>query len=252
MPGILIAEIKFKEQLYISLKDLYEVVPNVKKGGILDLYIIEVRDERGKLVKRFKPFKKLALEVNECYENQYLPCIKFSDGNVFTFNLGKNYKISILVTRYNNKVLFPFEIRKLGFDSDLERILEKFSKIEIRLLTLITENPSLNEALSYLFDSYSRLEENDIEGARTSLRKAINEVLKQKFAEKIIPVEEAEDFPKNFKKFLSSLSEFIQTGGAHIGPAPRTTTELILEITANIIEYLAKSLENNVIKIKEE
>lgn len=106
--------------------------------------------------------------------------------------------------------------------------------------------------MSYLFDSYLRLEENDIEGARTSLRNAV-QIVRDRFIKNIElkDLEENKKFLKNLRKLTSILSGFLSYGGPHPGPAPRMTTEMIIEIVADIIEYLAKYLENKMIEIVE-
>ena len=40
----------------------------------MKIYLIEIRNERGKLVERFKPFKELELKTAECWngKNGYL------------------------------------------------------------------------------------------------------------------------------------------------------------------------------------
>ena len=101
-----------------------------------------------------------------------------------------------------------------------------------------------------MLDAYLRLEENDIEGARTSIRKSLD-ILKADLVTKIEVVAEAKDFPQNLKKLINGLREFVQYGGPHPGPAPRTTTEMILSMSIELIKYLAKAIESKVISLKE-
>jgi len=150
--------------------------------------------------------------------------------------------------KYDNKPIFPLEIKPIGYDAN--KILEYFTKIEARLLTLNLGHPILNKATSYLLDAYLRLEENDIEGARTSIRKSLD-ILRADLVTKIEVVAEAKDFPQNLKKLINGLREFVQYGGPHPGPAPRTTTEMILSMSIELIKYLAKAIESKVISLKE-
>lgn len=250
MPAIITERIEFGNWLYISLEDLHQALPFIKEDGSLEFFIIEIRDNQDKLVKRFKPLERLIVKLDQYYckiKKEWLPCIRFSDENASKFNLGRDYKTSILTTKYNDQYLFPFELKPLGYGS--EKVIETFSKIECRLLTLAIEYHVLSETIGYLHDSYSRLEENDIEGARTSLRKSL-EGLQKNFIPQIVPIEETEDFKENLAKLVKIGMGFVHYGGPHPGPAPRTTTEMILEITIDIVEYLAKCLQNGVIKIK--
>jgi hypothetical protein len=159
-----------------------------------------------------------------------------------SLSLAKRYAISIIVTEYNGEPVFPFEMKTLGYDS--ERIAKTMSKIEGKLLLLIVKNRILNEAVSYLFDSHSRLEENDTEGARTSLRNAID-IIRKKFIKniRIENLEENRKFLKNLRRLTSILSEFFSYGGPHPGPAPRMTTEMIIGIVIDIMEYFLNYAE---------
>jgi len=72
------------------------------------------------------------------------------------------------------------------------------------LLTLALENQILNEAVSYLWDAYLRLEGNNIEGTRTSIRKSL-ETLLSDFVPKLTPVEEVERFPQKLKDLIKNF-----------------------------------------------
>ncbi len=127
---------------------------------------------------------------------------------------------------------------------------EYFSKIEADLISLSLEQPTLNEAISYLWDAYFRLEENNVEGARTFVRNSL-EVLGKKLVPKIKVVEESKDFPQRVGKLIKELTDFVHYGGPHPGPAPRTTTEMIISVTTELIRYFAKAIENKVISFEE-
>jgi hypothetical protein len=100
-----------------------------------------------------------------------------------------------------------------------------------------------------LWDAYTRLEENDVEGARTSVRNSLS-IIRDEFIPKIEVVEEAKDFPENLKNLVKRLADFTQYGGPHHGPAPRSTTEMIILMTIELIRYLAKMLEERTISLK--
>ena len=254
MPVVMVERVRpgVGEVLYVSLKELCDVFPTLERKlseeeRFLELFIIEVRDERGKLVKRFKPMKKLKVRLRPYYDStikgpralKYRPSIRFSVEEASKLNLGKGYYVSMVITRYHGNPVFPFEIKPLG--SEAEKVASSLSRIERKLLLVVVEDEVLNEALSYLYDSYMRLDENDVEGARTEVRKSL-QILKEKFIPNLIVEEETKDFKKKMGGLISKLSSLVSYGGPHPGPAPRTTTEMVIEITTDIITYLAKYL----------
>ncbi len=253
MPIVLLDSVEFDESgknCYIKLNQLHDVLPYIKEGKNVELYLIEIRDGNDKLIKRFKPFMKQILKTGQSYYyNKWGPTLLL-DNNLYQ-NIGKNYKIGVIIIKYDEQLLLPFEFKPIGYES--EKLMERFPKIESQLLTLIFENPVLNEAKSYLFDSYSRLEENDIEGARTSLRKSL-EVIEKEVIGKIRVVnleEESKGLPSNLANLIKNLKNFVNYGGPHPGPTPLSTTEMVLEVTMTIMEYLAKCLQFKIIEMKE-
>ncbi|MBU7036824.1 MAG: hypothetical protein HXS52_02750 [Theionarchaea archaeon] len=251
MPAIVTERIEFEEGLCVNLKNLYRLLPFISKGGILRFFIIEIVDNNNKLIKRFKPMRKLELEPENYFdmlEKIWVPRIAFPEKDVLDLNVARNYTISILVVDYNGEPVFPFEIKALDYSS--ERIAGTLSRIEERLISFVVKNDILDKAASYLFDSHSRLEENDVEGARTSLRNAV-QILRDKFIKNIElkDLEENKEFLKNLRKLTSDLSRFLSYGGPHPGPAPRMTTEMIIEVVIDIMRYLARCLEKEMIDV---
>jgi len=234
------------------LGELTSVFPHITREKEAKLYLIELRNENNKLVKRFKPFKEVTLNTGEYWHaptKKWNPCLELSEDIVSRLNMGVNYRVTIALITYDRKPFLPLEIKCVGYDS--ERIFEYLSKIETNLLSLIFEHGELNEAVSYLWDAYFRLEENDIEGARTSIRKALDEVIRKELIPKIKVIDEVEDFPKRLENLVKGLIELVQYGGPHRGPAPKTTTEMIIAISIKLIEYLARAFETKVISLKE-
>jgi hypothetical protein len=246
---MLVDNVIFYEPYYhISLREVARIIPHIQEKMTLDFYLIEVKDHNNKLVKRFKPFKQLSSEVGNFYwVNEWVKSIILTKDKALKLNLGKDYKIAVLLTKCNNEPLLPFEIKPVGYDA--EKIVESFSDLEKNLLEIVIEDPDLNEAISFLHDSYTRLEENDIEGARTAVRNSL-QILRDNFIPKITAIEESEGFQEKARKLLNDLRDFVSYGGPHPGPAPRSTTEIVVDITIHIVNYLAKSLENKMIKVK--
>jgi hypothetical protein len=253
MPAIIVSPVYFnslEKYYYIDLGELTRVFPHIERSKELRCYVVELRDETGKLVRRFKPFKELVLKTSEYFStslNKWLPCIVIPEDVATRINVGDNYRITIVVTAYDGRPFLPFELKLMGYDA--ERVLENFSRIEATLLSLSLEQPVLNKAVSYLWDAYARLEENDVEGARASVRNSLS-TIRDEFIPKIEVIEEAKDFPKNLESLVKHLADFTHYGGPHPGPAPRTTTEMIIFMTIELVRYLAKMLEDKTISLK--
>jgi len=223
----------------LSLLRTYDVV-EIKPGSYIEVLLVEIRNEYGNLVKRFKPFKKLSFNVGEYWyspRNEWIPCISISDTTASEINIGKNYRICLILVKHDYKPILPFEIKPL--DTEASKVVESLERLEILLLTTIVEHESLKKALSYITDSYLRLNENDVEGARTSLRNAM-QILRDEVLPKIEVEEEAKDFKNNMRKMLSTMYSIMSYGGPHPGPAPKTTTEMMIKIVMELINYFAK------------
>jgi len=252
MPAVILSSVNFENnRYYIDLSELVNVFPQIIEDKNGRLYLIEVRNERDKLVKRFKPFKELELKTaTYWYEptKKWIPCFELPEDVVSRFNIGKSYRVATILISYDGRPLLPLEIKCVGYGS--ERVPEYFSKIEADLISLSLEQPTLNKAISYLWDAYFRLEENDVEGARTSVRNSLD-VLRKELVPKIKVIEELEFFPQRVSGLIKELTEFVHYGGPHPGPAPRTTTEMIISVTTELIRYFAKAFENKVISFEE-
>ena len=254
MPVIVVAEVvKFENgNYYVDIDEVRSILPHIKEGGSLKLYVIEIRDENNKLVKRFKPFKELTLKVcSYFYYNYSSKCICIPADLASDLNICVKYRVSAILTAYNGKPLLPFEVRPVKYEvaSIAKSILESLSRIEADLLLLSLEQAALNKAVSYLWEAHFRLEEGDVEGARVSVRNAL-QVLIDEFVPVIEVKEESKEFPNKLKGLISKLKEFVHYGGPHPGPAPRTTTEMVISMTVELIRYLAKALEVDTISVK--
>jgi hypothetical protein len=256
MPAVISFTIRsWKKYYFADLDELVRIFPHIKEGAkenkSLRFYVVELRNEKDKLVKRFKPFKELELKTDELlYGYIGIYCLVIPEDTVSQLNIGDNYRITVIITAYDGKPFLPLELKLM--DRESEKAFEYFSRIEAGLLSLSLEEPLLNEAVSYLWDAYARLEENDVEGARTSIRNSLRDVIRDKFVPRIEVVGEAEEFPERVKRLISSLIELVQYGGPHPGPAPRSTTEMVLLIGIELVRYLAKMLEDRVISLKKE
>lgn len=254
MPAILASNIEFNgSSYYMDLPGLAEVFPHIKEDKDIELYLIEIRNESGNLVKRFKPFRKLQLKTKTRWKastQKMIPCLYLPEEIASQFNLGKNYKVACIITKYDAKIFLPFEVKPIGYDA--QKFLEFFTKIEAGLLSLCLDQPILDKAVSYLWDAYFRLEENDVEGARTSLRNSL-EILKGEFLPriKVSSEQESSEFPNNMSKLIDSIRSFLHYGGPHPGVAPRTTTELFLSLTIELVRYLAMLLDTKVVSLNE-
>ena len=256
MPIIVKSSITFDRSkgFYIDLRNIAERFSYLEKDKEVEVYVIELRNEQDKLIKRFKPFKKLQLKIDTYWEDlqkRWTPCMLIPKDLALKLNIGKDYKITIAITKCNEELLLPLELKIIGYYS--EKTSELLSEIEANLISLIMQNPALNEATSYLWDAYSRLEENDVEGARTALRNSLD-LLRKKFLSKIVVPEgseETNDFPQRLRELVKNMIKFLHYGGPHPGPAPRTTTEMIISLTIELLRYLSRALERNILVFHE-
>ena len=254
MPVVFAFNIEFDgTSYYVDLHELADIFPHVKEDRNVELYLIEIRKEQNKLVKRFKPFKKLQLKTKTYWRasiQKWIPYLYLPEEIVSRFNLGKNYRVACIITKYDAKTFLPLEVKPVGYDA--QKFLEFFTKIEAGLLSLCLDQPILDKAVSYLWDAYFRLEENDVEGARASLRNSLD-ILKNEFLPriKVLIEQESTEFPNNMSKLINNIRSFLHYGGPHPGVAPRTTTELFLSLTIELIKYLAMLLDSKVVSLKD-
>jgi hypothetical protein len=250
MPAIIFSEISYSDGLfYIDLSALAERFPNIITVKTAKTLIIELRDERNLLVQRFKPFYPLTLDLDIRWRSpsEHIVKLVITPSLAFHLNIGVLYRLLFCVTSIDGKPFLPFELKPIGIGS--ERVKEYLSQVEIKFLSLVLEQSELSEAYSYLWDAFSRLEANDVEGAKTSIRKALIDTIKYEFLPKVKVLQESKEFPKKIGNLLKALSGFVQYGGPHKGPALRTTTEMALFMSLELLEFLARAINENIIMI---
>jgi hypothetical protein len=248
MPFLLVEILQWDGNDYsISLAQLYNLAPHIKKIDTLTFYILEVRNERGDLVKRFKPpprMRKFIYQSSLDYiAGSTKLVLKFSRDEANELNIGDNYRLAILITELNNKPIFPFELRVGGYGA--EEIVKSIGKIESSLL-YVTQ-PELQQTVNYLLEAGVLYEEGRIEDARTNLRKSL-EIL-AKLREKVKPVQgrEVEDFGRRLENLIRGIKGFVDYGGPHLGPTPRPTTEMVFNVIVELVKMLSLNLaEKNI------
>ena len=222
-----------------EISSLIEKFPHLKECRTMEAYLLEIKNESGKVIKVFKPPKKLPKEISD------------------KFGIGKDYRITVLLMKHDGKVLLPFEIKQIGYYSTEEVYANIIKDIKEVIDLLSIEQSELQSAVKYTFDSYLRLQEGDVEGARTSLRKSLEalkdflKIIKVVKTEKAIE-EESMEFPSKMRSLISRIQDLLQYGGAHLGPAPKTTTQMIFHMTVDILKGLAKLIDNGVIILQNE
>jgi hypothetical protein len=252
MPVLMVSGIDFLNGYYcIDISDLKDTFPHIEAGKDVDIFLIEVIDEKDKIIKKFEPFKKpLRLKILEYFD---LPILKYYiclPTNISDeLGIGQNYKVVFIITKYDNKPLVPGYIKYVGYDS--EKYQKLFKNIGTKLLTLLysIDNETLHEAIFYVFKAYHKLKNKEIEDSRTWLRKAL-ETLEKIFNYEIkVSKDESEEYPKYICKLIKALKNFVNYGGPHKGPAPEHTTKFILYVTKKLIEHLSYSIYKGVISI---
>jgi plasmid stabilization system protein ParE len=238
----------------IDISDLIEIFRHIEENKGVDIFLIEVMDEKFKSIKKFAPFKE-PLHVKILY---IPPNIRYSITGYYIclppdtsdeLGIGQNYKVAFIITKYDNKPLANGYIKFVGVGS--EKYQKLFKNIGIKLLTLLysIDNDTLHKATIYVLNAYRKLKNKEIEDSRTWLRKAL-EKLEEIFDYEIkVSKDESEEYPKYICKLIKALKNFVNYGGPHEGPAPEHTTKFILYITKKLIEHLSYSIYKGVISI---
>jgi len=273
MPAILTAKIQYYQNgdyYYIDISDLIKLFPHLRHAKAFKTFIVEIRNDEGKIVKRFKPFKEQILEKSSFSDKEIL---RIYPDVADQLNLGNDYTITLIATeyhmvesevereiyinimhvpsnpnRYKTKPLLPMEIKFL--DKDSQRVFEYISNVEVDFFLLSLKQQLLRDVLSVLWDANVRLFDGDVEGARTSLRNALDLLLKN-IVPRIENKEESKEFQGYLEDLVKKLRKFVEYGGPHLGPAPRTSTEMVFSLTVELLKYLTKMLENGTITLRD-
>jgi predicted nucleic acid-binding protein len=258
MPAILTAKIQYGNYYYIDISDLIKLYPHLVKAEAFKTFIVEIRNDEGKLVKRYKPFKEQLLNKSPLFNS--IEVLQIDPDIADELNLGNSYTITLIATEYRiaergsytftykMKPLLPMEIKFL--DKDSQRVFEYISNVEVDFFLLSLYQPLLRDVLSVLWDANVRLFEGDVEGARTSLRNALDLLLKN-IVLRIESKEESKEFQGYLEDLVKKLRKFVEYGGPHPGPAPRTSTEMVFSMTLEMLKHLTKMLEDGTIMLRE-
>jgi hypothetical protein len=255
MPVILTAKIQYyysqyENYYYIDISDLVKLFPHLRNAEAFKTFIVEIRNDEGKLVKRFKPLKEQILKKASFRSAEIL---RIDPDIADKLNLGNGYTITLIVAEYSEDTykmipVLPMEIKFL--DKDSQRVFEYISKVEIDFFLLSLKQQLLRDVLSVLWDTNVRLFEGDVEGARTSLRNALDLLLKN-IVSRIESKEESKEFREYLTDLIKRLRKFVEYGGPHPGPAPRTSTEMVFSMTVDLLKHLTKMLEDGTIMLRD-
>ena len=248
----MVSSIDFLNGSYcIDISALRNTFRQIESGKDLDIFLIEVMDEKDKIIKKFELFKKpLRLKISGYFSlptSKYYICLPTNISD--ELGIGQDYRAVFIITKYDNKPLAPEYVKYIG--EGFEKYQKLFENIGTKLLTLLysIDNDALHEATIYVLNAYRKLKNREIEDSRTWLRKAL-EKLEEIFDYEIeVSKDESEEYPKYICKLIKALKNFVNYGGPHEGPAPEHTTEFILYVTEKLIEHLSYSIYNKVISI---
>jgi len=256
MPAILTAKIPSYPQYggyyHIDISYLIKLFPHLGNAEAFKTFIVEIRNDQRKLLKRFKPFEEIILKNSSFSSLRTL--LRIDNEIADKLNLGNGYEITLIFVAYFSKVthewkdLLPMEIKFL--DTDSQRVFEYISNVEVDFFLLSLYQPLLRDVLSVLWDANVRLFEGDVEGARTSLRNALDLLLKN-IVSRIESKEESKEFREYLTDLIKRLRKFVEYGGPHPGPAPRTSTEMVFSMTLEMLKHLTKMLEDGTIMLRE-
>ncbi|MEM2637526.1 MAG: hypothetical protein QXL15_04185 [Candidatus Korarchaeota archaeon] len=247
MPLILVKTLMYNgesKSYYLPVKELKKAYPHVAAGDPVKFIILEVKNERNEVVKKFEIVKEKNLE-NERADNKGSLVLKFSTEELSELGIAQNYKIAIYILSVKDMFLFKHEIKAIGHEA--EKLAQELTPFETELSAMCI--PGLEEAARYLRDARRLYEQGKIENSRVNLRKAIESL--KSFIPSIKPVPRKED--KNFvsmvDKLLDAYRSFVNYGGPHIGPTPRPTTEMVIEGIRSIIKMILENIEEKNIEV---
>lgn len=250
MPFVLVERLLWDNKDYnLSIEELQQILPHIKEGDLLTFSLLEIKNERGEIVRRFKPttrmHKTASLNLTSRIIRRESPplSLKFSPYEASELNIGSDYELAILILEHNHKPLFPFELRYGGIGA--EEFAKSLGKIEANLLT-ITQT-ELQETINYLIEASILDKEGRIEDARTNLRKSLEAL--SKIREKIRPVPQREDeeFGRRLENLIKGIKGFVDYGGPHLGPAPKPTTDMVFSMIAELVKMLSRNIaEGNI------
>jgi hypothetical protein len=253
MPIVLVERINYDEAndvYWLSIRDVKSCVPHIKENGSISFYILQIKTEADKLIKRTKPFEKMTSTVHSQYDailKEFIPIIQFSPYKADELNIGYNYTIAILITEYEGRTILPLEIKPITHEA--EEVIKNF-QLEIDLLTFTLNQPKMQNTMRYLLEANVHYGEGAIEEARTDLRNSL-ESLREDLIKEIIPTPGFEDekIQEKLTRLINAIMGFISYGGPHPGPASRASYQAAFNITVEIIKYLAKSLESKTLRL---
>jgi len=250
MPFVLVKSLIWDGKDYnLSIEELQEILPHIKENDTLTFSILEIRNERGDLVKRFKPteriLKKASLDFTSHVIRRDLPplSLKFSPTEASDLNIGSNYQLAILIIEHNQKPLFPFELRYGGYEA--EAFVKSLGRIEANLLSIT--QPELQQTVNYLIEASIHDKEGRIEDARTNLRKSLEALSQIREKIKPVPGKEDEEFGRRLENLIKAIRSFVDYGGPHLGPAPKPTTDMVFSMVVELVKMLSQNIaEGNI------
>jgi hypothetical protein len=249
MPFVLDREVKWDGQRYhVSLHDLVSLIPHLKEGDVLTFGIIGIRNEQNRPIKRLKPLKRNFTIISSYYDENYkksFPSLCFTPSQAQELNIGKDYHVTLLIIEHNYKPLFPFEWKYAGYYA--KETIENLDRLEPTLISIT--QPQLQEAINYVLEARSAHSHGRIEDARTNLRKSLEALIELRKKIKVTPGKETKDFGRLFENLIKSMKGFVDYGGPHLGPAPRHTTDMIFNITVELVKMLARNIEEGTLII---
>jgi len=239
----------YVNMFHIAIDDLLQAIPSLSAGDTLEGYIIAVHDERRIPKYMPKPPIKISKLVQE-YEKSngsWGLCLAFPEKEILeTINATQGYYVTFIFTLVDfykggagKVVLFPREFKLILEHDEINlRIYNTLSRISKHVLTMVFDDPILNKAVEYVLDAYLRYLNDDLEGTRMSLRNAI-QIIRDDILDNVERIEGIEELAKKVKRIVKELYGMSCFGGPHPGPLPRISTEFLLVVVPELINYVA-------------
>ena len=242
---------------YVILDDLAKIIP-LKAGDTLYGYVVGVHDEKKILKYVPKPPKGVKEIVQEYVRDDGSMglCLAFpKEKAIEEYSFAQDYYISFMfvsvefydIEKHTAKkaTLLPFEIRLIPESDEINLIMYScLSKIDKAVLSTVFDVPVLREAVEHVLDAYQLYYNGDFESARARLRNAV-EAIRDGILKNVKEIEGMKKMAEHVKNLVRALYNMGCPGGSHRGPVPKITTEFMLLVVTELINYVAKLRKEN-------
>ncbi|MEM1685928.1 MAG: hypothetical protein QXJ65_03195 [Acidilobaceae archaeon] len=247
MPIIMFPSIGYHSRFgyYFSLANVEKIIPYIEPGKSVELYLLEVWSDEGKLIRRFRPFVRLQSLIGEHYEGYIVKHVSLPYDLTSKYNILDGYRVNVILTKYSDTLLLPYELKPI--DEESRKLAEKLQDFKIDILLSSTHIPIISRTVEYILESIFRLEDGDLIGSRISLRNSLK-ILEEELIPRIeysslevgVHMKKLKNIISNLRRFTSIKKPYIEIPG---------TTKTAITLAAHIIKYINENIERGVIRL---